>query len=116
MAENDQQVENTQALAKKLSAAGWGAFFIWIGIAFLTSVGWGVGLFGVGIIVLAGEAARKYFGLCLDLFWLMMGTIFVVWGVGESLEIQLGGIFWPILSIVLGLSILITNLRPHPRH
>ena len=116
MAENDQKAENPQALANKLSAAGWGAFFIWIGIAFLTSASWGAGLLGVGIIALAGEAARKYFGLGLDLFWLMMGVLFVVWGIGASLEIQVGGILWPILSIVLGVSILLTALRPHPRH
>ena len=116
MAENEPKLENTESLAKKLGAAGWGAFFIWIGIAFLTNISWGVGIFGVGVIVLAGEAARKYFGLCLELFWLMMGIIFVVWGAGVALAIQVGGIFWPILSIMLGLAILVNGLRPHPRH
>jgi hypothetical protein len=116
MAENDQKAENTQALARKLNAAGWGAFFIWIGIAFLANISWGLGLLGVGVIVLAGEAARKYFGLCLDLFWLMLGIIFVVWGAGDVLAIQVGGILWPIVSIAVGLAILITALRPHPRH
>ncbi len=116
MAENVEKVDNARALAKKLSAAGWGAFFIWMGIAFLTNISWGAGLFGVGVIVLAGEAARKYFGLCLDLFWLMMGIIFVVWGADQALAIQVGGILWPIVSIALGLAILVNGLRPHPRH
>jgi hypothetical protein len=116
MAENSENVENPQVLTKKLNAAGWGAFFIWMGIAFLTNISWGLGLLGVGVIVLAGEAARKYFGLCLDLFWLMMGIIFVVWGADQALAIQVGGILWPIVSIALGLAILVNGLRPHPRH
>lgn len=117
MPENVEKVENKQeALAKKLDAAGWGAFFIWMGIAFLTNISWGLGLLGVGVIVLAGEAARKYFGLCLNLFWLMMGIIFVVWGADQALAIQVGGILWPIASIALGLAILVNGLRPHPRH
>jgi hypothetical protein len=117
MAENVEKVENAQqALAKKLDAAGWGAFFIWIGIAFLTNISWGVGLLGVGVIVLAGEAAQRYFSLAVSWFWLMMGVVFVMWGVCESLAIQLSGLFWPILSIAVGLAILITALRPHPRH
>ena len=116
MAENEQKTDDQHALAKKLSTAGWGAFFIWMGIAFLTNISWGAGLLGVGVIVLAGEAARKYFGLCLDLFWLMMGIIFVVWGADQALAIQVGGILWPIVSIALGLAILVNGLRPHPRH
>ena len=116
MAENLEKVDETRALAKKLGTAGWGAFFIWMGIAFLTNVSWGVGLLGVGVIVLAAEAARKYFRLPLDLFWLMMGIIFVVWGADQALAIQVGGILWPIVSIALGLAILVNGLRPHPRH
>lgn len=52
-----------ETLLKKLDAAAWGLFFIWIGVALLTNVGWGVGLLGVGIITLAGQAARKSLGL-----------------------------------------------------
>lgn len=40
--------QNQYALAEKLSAPGWGAFFIWAGIAFLTGIGWGAGLLGGG--------------------------------------------------------------------
>ena len=52
---------------KKLEAVGWGLFFIWIGIAFLTDIGFPVGLFGVGIITLGSQAARKYFNFKLHL-------------------------------------------------
>jgi hypothetical protein len=116
MAENDQKVESTQPLVKKLSAGAWGVFFIWMGIAFLTNMSWGVVLIGVGVIVLGGEAALRSFGLPVGWFWLMIGSILVVWGVCELLKIQIAGSLLPILSIMVGLAILITNLRPHPRH
>ena len=101
---------------RKLSAVGWGAFFIWIGIAFLTNITWGVGLLGVGVITLAGEAVRKYFGVMPGVVLADDGHHFRRWGASEVLQMQLGGILWPILSIALGLVILVTALRPHPRH
>lgn len=39
---------------------------MWVGVAFLAAVGWGVGLLGVGIIALGGQATRKYFALKLE--------------------------------------------------
>jgi hypothetical protein len=80
MAGNEQRLSNSLAIAKKLGAFGWAAFFIWIGIALLANLGWGAGLLGVGVIVLAGEAARLHFGLSPDWFWMIMGIIFVMWG------------------------------------
>ena len=104
------------ARVEKLSAVGWGAFFIWMGIAFLMNVSWGTGILGVGIITLAGQAARKHLGLPVDWFWLMTGAIFVVWGVSELSSVQFEGRLLPILSVVAGVAILITGLRSKPRH
>lgn len=78
--------------------------------------GLGVGILGVGVIALAGEAARICFGLPLDWFWLMTGIIFAVWGICELLKVQFGGSLVPILCIVLGVAILTTAFRPKPRH
>jgi hypothetical protein len=50
--------EGKRELAMKLDAGGWGLFFIWIGIAVLTSLGWGATLFGIGVITLAGQMVR----------------------------------------------------------
>lgn len=58
-------------LAQRLDAAGWGLFFIWVGISLLTGISWGVGLLGVAVITLGGQAARKYFGLGLEGLWLV---------------------------------------------
>lgn len=47
-------------LHRTLDAIGWGLFFIWVGIAFLTDVGWGVGCIGVGVIILGMLGVRQY--------------------------------------------------------
>lgn len=110
--EIDLKAQHTHTLNQKLSALGWGVFFIWVGIAFLTGIGWGVGLLGVGIIILGGEMARKYLGLPVNWFWMTMGGLFVVWGACELLNIKFSNAFLPILSIAVGVAILVFVLRP----
>ena len=78
---HDPPVRST--LEKKLDEWGWGLFFIWVAIAFLTHVGWGFGLMGVGIITLGEQGARVLFGLKLDGFWTVLGLVFVVSGSWE---------------------------------
>ncbi len=95
-----------QELAKKLDAAGWGAFFLWLGIALLWEAGWGVGLLGVGIITLAGQAARRYFHLNLEGFWVVVGVLFLLGGLGAQYELALP--MGPIVLIVAGLALLIS--------
>ena len=59
---NNRELKTAQRkkLDRKLDAAGWGLFFIWMGIAVLADVGWGVGLIGVGMIILGSLVAREY--------------------------------------------------------
>jgi len=104
----DQTAVNRRALDKKLESAGWALFFIWIGIALLAHVGWGVGLLGVGIITLGAQAARKYFGLKLEGFWVAVGFLFVVGGFCRLVNVQLG--LLPILCIVAGVALLVSTL------
>jgi hypothetical protein len=111
--ESERNAEITRAIVKKLDAVGWGVFFIWMGIAFLAAVGWGVGLLGVGVIALGAQAARKYFGLPFERFWLVMGSVFIVWGVWRLLEIQLGdvpipGNALPIVFIAVGVIVAVS--------
>ncbi len=42
----DQQRLDIEA---RIGAIGWGAFFLWCGIALWADLGWGVGLLGVGV-------------------------------------------------------------------
>jgi hypothetical protein len=104
---NDQRLMNTKVLHKRLDAAGWGLFFVWIGIALAAHVGWGAGLLGVGIITLGGQVMRKYFALRVEIFWVMAGFFFLVGGVWELVNVQFGLI--PILCIAVGLILLVST-------
>lgn len=73
---------------KKLDAAGWGLFFIWMGIAVLAHVGWGAGLLGVGVIILGTQVTRKYLGLRLKGFWVAFGFFFILGGVWELFNVS----------------------------
>lgn len=107
--------EERRASFKKLDAVGWGIFFIWLGIAFLANVGWGMGLLGTGVIMLGGQIGRVYFNLPIEGFGLVMGILFVIAGVWELLEIDLGqepipGGLIPVLSIVVGIVLVVSAL------
>jgi len=113
----EQEVENqvgsrtisTAELNQKLDAAGWGLFFLWMGIALLADAGWGVGLLGVGIITLGGQAARRYFGIGLDGFWVVVGVLFLAGGFWELAEIQFYMV--PFLLILAGIAVLASTFK-----
>jgi hypothetical protein len=94
-------------LVQKLDAAGWGLFFVWVGIALLAHVGWGIGLLGVGLIMLGAQAARKYLGLPVEGFWAVVAIVFAVSGVWELFEPMIPGGLWPIISIAVGMVLLV---------
>ena len=95
-----------QELAKRLDAAGWGTFILWVGIALMWDVGWGVGLLGIGLITLAGQAARQYVRLKPEGFWVVVGALFLIGGLGAlyQLDIPMG----PIVLMVVGLTLVIS--------
>lgn len=90
--------------AKKVEVAGWGLFFIWVGIALLTDIGWGVGLIGVAAIILGGQVARKLSGLAVEGFWLVCGVLFLVGGLWETWQVHISLV--PILFLVAGAALL----------
>ena len=93
-------------LVQKLDAAGWGLFFIWVGIALLMEFSWGVGLIGVSVITLGGQAARKFFGLALQGFWIVCGLFFLAGGIWELYKVEVSLV--PILLIVAGGALLVS--------
>ena len=109
---HDQRSTNGHVLNKKLDAAGWGLFFIWIGIALFAHVGWGTGLLGVGIIILGAQVTRRYFGLKLEGFWVAIGFFFALGGVWELFNVQFG--LLPILCIAAGIALLVSSLVGKP--
>ncbi len=109
---HDQRSTIRHILNKKLDAAGWGLFFIWIGIALFAHVGWGTGLLGVGIIILGVQVTRKYLGLKLEGFWVWAGFFCVLGGVWDLLNVQFG--LLPILCIGAGVVLLVSVLVGNP--
>jgi len=97
-------------LAEKLAAAGWGLFFIWVGIALFMDFGWAVGLLGVGIITLAGQAARKVFNLRLEVFWITIGLCFALGGAWRLYGVELPMV--PMLLIMAGMAVLLRSFWP----
>jgi hypothetical protein len=112
--------EGERELARKLDAGGWGVFFIWLGISVFTSLGWGITLLGIGAITIGGQLIRKYSGLPLEGFWLVVGILFTLGGLWTALEAgrpKLAGVFVPLVCIVAGATLLMSALfrrREHP--
>lgn len=109
--QQSQIVASNNGLVELLDKTGWGVALIWIGAAILLDIGWSVGLFGLGVIIFAGQLLRRYFALNLDWFALAMGFCLLLAGAGPALGDRLGeGALLPILSIALGAVFLFSAL------
>ena len=101
---------------RNIDALAWGALFIWWGLTLLIKFPAGVGLIGVGLILLAANAARYFQGMRLSAFTTTIGVLALVWGglelAGTVLPFQLP--VFPILLIILGLMILFGSRREEP--
>jgi putative Mn2+ efflux pump MntP len=105
-----EQHESAQTeLAIKLDAAGWGLFFIWVGVAFLADVGVGAGLVGIGIITLGGQLARRLLSVRVERLWIVVGLLFLLGGTWALFEIDVPLV--PVLFIVAGAALLLSALR-----
>ncbi len=98
--------------AQKLEGIAWGLFFIWIGIAFLLHLDWGVGLLGVGVLMVAKQLARKYMALPVEMFWIIVGVLFILCGIWGMLNVTVSLI--PIVCIVAGVALAISALFGKP--
>jgi hypothetical protein len=101
---NDPADVRRRDLIRRLDAGAWGLFFVWAGIALYAGFSWGTGLVCFGILILAGQIARKYFALRIERFWILAGVLFILGGVWELFSIQVGLV--PILCIVVGVALL----------
>lgn len=94
--------------AHKLDVLAWSFFFIWIGIALLSSFGWGIGLLGVGIIILGKQVTRKYMAMGFETFSIVCGVLFVLGGVWELFSVRISLV--PVVCIAAGLALLLSAL------
>jgi hypothetical protein len=98
-----------KGMSKRLDALGWGLFFIWVGVSLLLDLSWGVGLIGVSAIIFLGQTARRSYGLRIEKFWVVVGGLFLVGGIWELFQVQVGLV--PILLIVAGCALLLSFFR-----
>jgi hypothetical protein len=98
----------TNASVDKLA---WGGLFIWWGITLLVPFPVGVGLIGVGLILLAANAARQLQGAGINGFSTGIGVLALVWGglelAGAVMRLPFDLPIFAILIIVLGVLILL---------
>jgi hypothetical protein len=106
--ENQKTIDQTD-LTHKLSAVGWALFFIWIGISFLVNLGLGLGLLGVGIITLGMQLIRKSYNLKLEGFWVVIGLLFMLGGLGNILRVNISIV--PIVLILGGIALLYSIIK-----
>jgi len=106
-------VVDRQIALEKLDGIAWGLFFLWIGIAFLANLGWGAGLLGIGVIILGGQLARKSIGFGFEMFWVLVGVLFLLGGIWDLLSVRVS--LAPIVCIVAGVLLLASALLTKPR-
>jgi hypothetical protein len=104
---------NKRDVASTISAVGWGAFFVWIGIVMMMEVPHGWALVVIGAITLAGQLARTAYGLAREGFWLIVGALFLLGGVWQLFDVQLQLV--PALLIGVGLAVILTRIWPAKR-
>lgn len=81
--------ERTSA-GKRLDLIGWMLFVIWCAVVLLARhLPDGIGPLGIGIIVLCVAIARRLFGVSISSFWLLIGFIFILAGIGTLVGIDL---------------------------
>jgi hypothetical protein len=99
------KVAPTSEARRRIDAAAWALFFIWVGSSILANISWGWFLVGIGAIVLAAQAAVSRIAReKLNGFWLICGAVFLLAGIWEIL-----GLKWPLaplLMILLGVGVL----------
>ncbi len=96
-------------LDDRLDAIGWGLFFVWVGVALFSDLSTGVGLLGVGVITLGMQAVRKYFGLALESFWLVIGVLFTLGGIWGLYNVNIS--LAPLILVAVGLFLLLSALK-----
>jgi hypothetical protein len=87
-----------------LDAAGWGLFFIWIGLVVGMELRSGVALLGIGIITLGMQLVRKSRGLNFEGFWCLVGAAFLLSGIWQEFNVDLP--LFAILLVVVGVAVL----------
>jgi len=108
--QNNQNTNNSraqkQAMDKRLESIGWALFFVMSGILWIMPeelVPEGAWLFGTGLIILGFSGIRYLYRIKIEEFWLVMGILFLSFGLSEYFILDLP--ILPILLVLIGISI-----------
>ncbi|MBI3538029.1 MAG: hypothetical protein HY070_10795 [Chloroflexi bacterium] len=108
-------VSDNQNFNRRFGSLAWGAFFILLGVSALLRLPNGTNLFGIGIILLALNAARALNGLRVCGFTLTLGVIALGLGAMDLLRafniVTTNVPTLPILLIAIGAMWLARGLR-----
>ena len=96
-------------LADKLSAAGWGLLFIWIGISLLLKLEISIILLGIGTIILLVQVTSKYLNLRIKIFYVIIGLFFMIGGFCQKYKPDVPLI--PVFLIVVGTGLLLSFIK-----
>jgi len=102
-------VRGTRMKAKRITAVGWGLFFIWLGLVLMFDAGIGLILIGVGIISLGMQVSRKYVGLETDGFWILVAALFMAVGAWEMFGWKLP--LMSLLLVIVGAALLVSAFK-----
>ncbi len=95
---------------QRIDAVCWGLFFIWIGIILIVQLPKGIGALGIGGIVLGGALARRLLRVSVSAFWIVIGSVFLLAGIGELMAIDLP--LLPSALIICGMLMLLHHRSP----
>lgn len=99
----------TRDISGRIDAVGWGSLFLMTGIVMLIpGLPEGTWLVGLGVIVLAANAARVVSGLAAQAFGVILGACAVVGGLGEMAGLDLP--VFPMFLIACGIAIIGSQL------
>lgn len=103
------KTSDERVLDRRIDAAAWGVLLVWAGVALLANVGWGVGLVGVGVITLGAQVWRRFLGVKVDRFSVIVGALFAIVGIWNLFELRVDVV--PLLFIAAGLGLLASTWR-----
>ena len=92
-----------------LPTAGWGLLFIWIGLSLLLKLQAGIILLGIGAIILLVQVVRKYLMIRLQIFYIVVGFLFMMAGFLENWKPDSPII--PAFLIIIGTGLLLTFIK-----
>jgi hypothetical protein len=99
--------EDTKAVRHRLESLGWALFLLMIGGMWLVpgnSIPQGTWLIGAGLIMLGVNLAKRRRSIPMNGFTIVIGILAIGFGVAEFADVELP--FWPIVAILVALSII----------